>query len=314
MGLLIYTYKVFNKKEAEDWNMGARKERSKKFELIRRYTTTFTGAFLMAVAINLIYEPLGLVTGGVSGLAIVVKDLTAALWDGGLPVWLFTVMANVPLFIAAIKILGIRTMVNVAFGTVSLIVSLVIVPVYDLKFSDMLLASVVGGVLSGIGMGMVFSEYGSTGGTDLLASLIHRYKRHISVPFILTFIDGAIIAAGALVFGLQNALYAIISVFIGAKVSDSILEGLKFAKMAYIISDEYEKIAREIMTTLDRGVTGLSSTGMYSNKDRKTLFCVVSKKEIIKIIDIAKKIDPNSFVIVNDVREVMGEGFIEYKQ
>ena len=92
------------------------------------------------------------------------------------------------------------------------------------------------------------------------------------------------------------------------------MEGLKFAKMAYIISDEYEEIAKEIMTSLDRGVTGLNSTGMYSNKERKMLVCVVSKKEIVRITEIAKKIDPNSFVIVNDVREVMGEGFREYRQ
>jgi uncharacterized membrane-anchored protein YitT (DUF2179 family) len=212
----------------------------------------------------------------------------------------------------SIKLLGLKTMLNVFIGTVSLIIALLIIPIYDFKFDDILLASVVGGVLSGVGMGMVFSAFASTGGTDLLASLIHKYKRHISIPFILTFIDGAIIVLGALVFGIGKALYAIIAVFITAKVSDGFLEGLKFAKMAYIISDEYTRIAEEIMTTLDRGVTGLSSTGMYSNKDRKMLFCVVSKNEIVKITEIAKKIDPNSFVIVNDVREVMGEGFIEY--
>lgn len=268
----------------------------------------------MALAINLIYEPLGLVTGGLSGLAIIVKEITRFLWEGGLPVWLFTVIVNIPLFIMAIKVLGLKTMFSVFIGTVSLVIALMIIPIYDFQFDDLLLSSVVGGAITGVGLGMVFSASASTGGTDLLATLIHKYKRHISVPFILTFIDGAIIVLGALVFGLGNALYAIISVFITTKVSDGILEGLKFAKMAYIISDEYDRIAEEIMTTLDRGVTGLSSTGMYSNKERKMLFCVVSKKEIVKITEIAKKIDPNSFVIVNDVREVMGEGFIEYRQ
>jgi len=294
--------------------MSDRKVRSKKYESFRKYATIIIGSFLMAGAINLIYEPLGLVTGGISGLAIVVKELTSVIWEGGFPVWLFTVIANIPLFIAAIKLLGLKTMFYVFVGTVSLVISLMIIPIYDFQFNDLLLSSVVGGALTGVGMGMVFSAFASTGGTDLLATLIHRYKRHISVPFILTFIDGAIIVLGALVFGLGNALYAIISVFIAAKVSDSILEGLKFAKMAYIISDEYARIAEEIMTSLDRGVTGINSTGMYSNKDRKMLFCVVSKKEIVKITEIAKKIDPDSFVIVNDVREVMGEGFIEYRQ
>ena len=292
--------------------MAGRKILSKKAKLIRKYLNIVIGSIFIAMAINLVYEPLGLVTGGLTGLAIVVKEITSIIWSGGLPIWLFTVLVNIPLFIMSIKLLGLKTMFNVFIGTVSLIIALLIIPIYDFKFDDILLASVVGGVLSGVGMGMVFSAFASTGGTDLLASLIHKYKRHISIPFILTFIDGAIIVLGALVFGIGKALYAIIAVFITAKVSDGFLEGLKFAKMAYIISDEYTRIAEEIMTTLDRGVTGLSSTGMYSNKDRKMLFCVVSKNEIVKITEIAKKIDPNSFVIVNDVREVMGEGFIEY--
>ncbi|NLJ95896.1 MAG: YitT family protein [Clostridiales bacterium] len=292
--------------------MSIRRIKNKKLLAIKKYLIIIIGSFLMALAINLIYEPLGLVTGGLTGLAIVVKELTGFIREGGIPVWLFTVICNIPLFVVAIKILGFRTMINVALGTISLIIALFIIPIVDFQFEDLLLASVVGGTLTGVGLGMVFSASSSTGGTDLLASIIHKFKRYLSVPHILIFIDGAIVILGALVFGLGNALYAIISIYLSSKVSDGILEGLKFAKMAYIISDEYEKIASEIMTNLDRGVTGLNSTGMYSNKDRKMLFCVVSKKEIVKITEIAKKIDPNSFIIVNDVREVMGEGFIEY--
>jgi len=294
--------------------MDKRKVKNRKAELLRKYLTITLGAILMALAVNLIYEPLGLVTGGFAGLAIVVKEITKFIWEDGMPVWLFTVLTNIPLFLIAIRLLGLTTMFNVLLGTAVYVLAMMVIPIYDFNINDMLLASLVGGAITGVGMGMVFSASASTGGTDLLATLIHGFKRHVSVPFILTFIDGAIILLGALVFGLGNALYAIIAVFVSAKVSDGILEGLKFAKMAYIISDEYEKIAEAIMTTLDRGVTGLSSTGMYSNKERKMLFCVVSKKEIVKITEIAKNIDPKSFIIVNDVREVMGEGFIEYKQ
>lgn len=294
--------------------MSRKRIRSEKTEAFRKYVIIVVGSFLMALAINLIYEPLGLVTGGLSGLAIAVKEITGFIWEAGIPVWLFTTLVNIPLFIVAIKILGVKTMFNVFIGTISLIIALLVIPIYDFQFDDLLLSSVVGGAITGVGLGMALSVFASTGGTDLLATLIHRYKRHISIPFILTFIDGTIIVLGALVFGLGNALYAIIAVIITTKVSDGILEGLKFAKMAYIISDEYDRIAEEIMNTLDRGVTGLSSTGMYSNKERKMLFCVVSKNEIVKITEIAKRIDPKSFVIVNDVREVMGEGFIEYRQ
>jgi uncharacterized membrane-anchored protein YitT (DUF2179 family) len=287
---------------------------NKKLLLIRKYIIILIGTVLMAVSVNLIFEPMGLVTGGVSGLAIVVKFLTKEWIPGGFPIWLFTIICNIPLFILAAWMRGFKFLVSAVFGTVAFILALMIIPVYDLKIDDYLLGAILGGAVGGVGIGMVFSVQASTGGTDLLANVIHATKRHISIPQILNFVDGFVILAGAIVFGLGNALYAIIAVFITSKVSDGILEGLKFAKMAYIISDQYKEIADAIMYQLGRGVTGVGATGMYSDKDKKMLFCVVSKKEIVKIIELAQKIDSKSFVIISDVREVMGEGFIEYRQ
>lgn len=287
---------------------------NKNIVLLRKYVIILLGAVLMALSVNFIYEPMGLVTGGVSGLAIVIKYLTQTIIEGGIPLWLFTVLCNVPLFLISAKMKGLKFLVSAAFGTITFVLALMVIPIYDMKMEDYLLGAILGGVIGGIGIGLVFSVQASTGGTDLLASVIHTKKRHISIPQILTFIDGFIILAGAITFGLGNALYAVIAVFITSKVSDGILEGLKFAKMAYIISDQYKEIADAIMNQLGRGVTGIGATGMYSNKDRRMLFCVVSKKEIVKIIEIAQKIDQKSFVIISDVREVMGEGFIEYRQ
>lgn len=294
--------------------MKSRKIYNKNILILRKYMAITIGAFLMALAVNLIYEPMGLVTGGVSGAAIVVKYLTREMFNGGIPLWLFTTICNVPLFLLSVKARGFKFLFTTLFGTAVFTLALAIIPICDLELGDYLLASIMGGAVSGVGIGLVFSVQASTGGTDLLATLLHFKNKHISVPQILIIIDGAIIIIGAFVFGLGNALYAIIAVFITTKVSDSILEGLKFSKMAYIISDDYTEIAHAIMHQMDRGVTGINATGMYSNKDKKMLFCVVSKKEIVKIVEIAKKIDPRSFVIVSDVREVMGEGFIEYRQ
>jgi len=294
--------------------MNSRKIKSKNIVLLREYIIIFVGSILLALSVNLVYEPMEMVTGGVSGLAIVVKRLTEPLIEGGFPIWLFNIMCNVPLFLLSIFIKGKKFIVSALVGTIVYILALLVIPVYDIEFEDTLLASIFGGAMAGAGLGLLFSASASTGGTDLLATLVNNYKRHVSIPQILAIIDGVIILIGALVFGIGSALYATISIFITAKVSDGILEGLKFAKMAFIISEEYEKIANEILNSLDRGVTGLNATGMYSNKDRKMLFCVVTKKEIIKIIEITQKIDPKSFVIVSDVREVMGEGFIEYRQ
>lgn len=294
--------------------MASNKIINKKILILRKYLTILCGAILLALSVNLVYEPMALVTGGISGLAIVVKRLTEPLIEGGLPIWVFNTICNIPLFLIAVIVKGKKFILTTVAGTVLYILALMVIPIFDFHFEDALLASIIGGTIAGAGMGMVFSVSASTGGTDLAAMVIHNYKKHMSIPQILSLIDGVIIFIGALVFGIGNALYAVIAVFVTAKVSDGILEGLKFAKMAYIISDSYAEIAEDILHSLNRGVTGINATGMYSNKDKKMLFCVVSKKEIVKIIEVAQRIDPKSFVIVSDVREVMGEGFIEYRQ
>lgn len=284
---------------------------AKKKNPFYKYILTFVGTFLMAIAVNMVYEPLGMVTGGFSGLSIVVKEVTKTIVPGGLPLGIFNVLSNVPLFIAAIIIMGSKYIKRTLFATISFSLALFIVPTFEVLYEDYLLAAVFGGVITGVGIGLVFSTSSSTGGTDLLASIIHKYKKYYSIPQILVAIDAVIVLVGAMVFGFNKALYAIIAIFLSSKVSDAILEGLKFAKMAYIISDKYLEIADQIMNVIQRGATKISITGMYSNKEKHMLFCVVTKKEIIQIIEITKKIDPQSFVIINDVREVMGEGFVE---
>lgn len=281
---------------------------------INHYILIIVGTFLVAGSVNLVYEPLEMVTGGVTGLAIVIKNITSIWFEGGVPIWLTNIILNVPLFIAAVLVRGKTFLKNTLFATVSLTVALYIIPTVDVVYQDYLLASVFGGVIGGAGLGLVIATLSSTGGTDLLAMLINKYKPYYTVPQILIIIDGIIVLAGIISFGITKALYAIIAVYITAKISDGILEGLKFAKMAYIISDHYEAIASQIMKELDRGVTGISATGMYSNKEKKMLFCVVSKKEIVKLTEIVSQIDRKAFIIVSEAREVLGEGFREYRQ
>ena len=125
--------------------MGFRKARNSKVDNLRNYMTIVVGSVIMAVAVNLIFEPLGLVTGGLAGLAIVVKELTKFIWEGGLPVWIFTVITNIPLFLVSIKLLGIKAMFSVSLGTITYVLALAVIPIYDFQFNDMLLAAVVGG-------------------------------------------------------------------------------------------------------------------------------------------------------------------------
>lgn len=269
------------------------------------------GTFLMALGINLAFDPMGLVCGGVTGLAIVVKYLTGFIWEGGIPVWLSNLLLNGPLFIIALIKKGKHYIVKTMFATVALSVWIYLIPVYQL-FGDYVLATLFGGVMSGAGIGMVFARMATTGGTDLLSALMHEKMKYLSIPQLLSVIDGSIVILGAVVFGVENAMYAICVVYLCAKISDGLLQGLKFAKMAHIISDKAEEIAKVILTDVDRGATGVKVEGMYSKEEKKMLICVVSKKEIVELIDIVHKIDPSAFVIINDVHEVRGEGFIEF--
>ena len=260
---------------------------------------------IIAFAINHIYDPVSMVTGGVSGLAIIFKEM----W--GVPLWLTNTLLNVPLFAAAYFIMGWKFIKRTLFATVLLSLFLYVLPVVNLTDSDMLLSALFGGILSGIGTGLLFLVGCTTGGTDMLAVLIQRAVPYYTVAQVMQVLDGMIVAAGALVFGIPAALYAMIAIFCLAKVTDGIIEGLKFSKQAYIISDQYEEIAQAVMSRMGRGVTSLEARGMYSGQEKKVLFCVVSKKELVELRQITAEFDPRAFMIVNDAREVFGEGFIE---
>lgn len=278
------------------------------------YVLIMAGTSLMALAIKGIFDPVSLVTGGFSGIAIIVKNITEDIIGDGVPLWLTNLLLNIPLFVVAVKVKGWRYIAKTIFATIWLSVALWYMPERNLMPDDIFLASVFGGVISGLGIGMVLMANATTGGTDTMAAIIQHFIRHYSIAQIMQVLDGVIVLAGAWVFGINHALYAIICIYLVAKVSDGILEGLKFSKLAYIISEHYEEIAKQIMKELDRGATGLDAVGMYSGEQKKVLFCVVSKKEIVKVKDIVRRIDSNAFMIVSDVREVFGEGFIENNQ
>ena len=273
------------------------------------YLLIIVGTGLMALAINSVFDATGLVTGGFSGIAILVKEWTEGVVPGGIPLWITNLSLNIPLFLIGMKLSGFQFVKRALVGEIWLAV----LPAFDIAGNDLLLAAVYGGVIQGIGIGLVFLGRGTTGGTDMMAALLQRKLRHYSIAQIMQFIDGAIVLVGMYVFGVQKALYAIIAVYLVTKVSDSLIEGLKFSKQAYIITSKPDEISREIMDKLDRGVTGVHGKGMYSGQDKLLLYCVVGRKEIVALKELVDHIDPDAFVIVSDVREVHGEGFIERK-
>lgn len=270
------------------------------------------GSGLMAVAVAWVYDPIGMVTGGFTGIAITVKHVTEPWISGGVPMGITTFVLNIPMFIWMYCSKNRGFLFRTVFATFCLSLWLDLLPPLSLVREDYLLSAILGGILTGVGIGLVLLGKGTTGGTDLLAVLLHPHMPHVGVVEILMVVDAVIVLVGVGVFGLYQALYALIAIFLVTKVSDRLTEGLKFAKGAFIITSKKKEVADEIMTALDRGVTALSAKGMYSNTAQGMLYCVVSKKEIVRLKEIVYGIDPAAFISVTDVREVLGEGFHQY--
>ena len=277
------------------------------------YLMIIVGTGLMSLAINSVFDAAGMVTGGFSGIAIIIKAWTKNLIEGGIPLWVTNCVLNLPLFVIAWKVRGFSFIKRAILGEISLSVWLAIQPVWNLAGNDLLLSALYGGVIQGVGIGLVFLGGGTTGGTDMMAAIIQKFLKHYSIAQIMQVIDAMVVLVGMYVFGVHKALYAIIAVYLVTKVSDGLIEGLKFSKAAYIITGKPKEISDMIINDLDRGVTVINARGMYSGQDKLMLFCVVNKKEIIMLKEKVDEIDPDAFVIVTDAREVHGEGFIEKK-
>lgn len=265
----------------------------------------------IALGIQWFYDPGGFVTGGFTGIAIIVRQMTLRFVDGGVPLWFTNLALNVPVFFAALRVMGKRFAIKTLAATFLLSGWLYLIPAVDMAQKDLLLAAVFGGTISGAGMGLVLLARATTGGTDLAAVLIQQKMRQFSVVQVLEAVDGLVVLAGIFVFGLKSGLYAMIAIFITSKVSDALMEGMKYAKAAFIITESSGEVAQALMHQLNRGVTGVFAQGMYSGAGKCMLYCVVSKKEIVDLKEIVAGIDAKAFVIVSDAREVLGEGFLE---
>jgi uncharacterized membrane-anchored protein YitT (DUF2179 family) len=178
--------------------------------------------------------------------------------------------------------------------------------------ANALLASIYGGLMSGVGLGVVFRSGGSTGGTDL-AALLFGHFLHISSGVGLLLVDALVISLAGLTFNVELALYALLALILTSRAIDAIQEGGGYAKAAIIISDHAETIARQVMEQLDRGVTGLAGRGLYTGKEREVLLVVVQRSEVSRLKSLVATIDPGAFVIVSNIHEVLGEGFRQWR-
>lgn len=269
------------------------------------------GSLIYAVSVKMFTAPNHIASGGVTGLSIVLNYLFHT------PIGATAFLINIPIFIWAIVEIGYKLVAKTFVATLlsSAAIDLMgyVIPPYE---GNQMLAAIFGGVLEGVGLALVFTRGGTTGGTDMVARLLGRHFRHLSMGKLMLGVDFVIIVFSGFAFqSMESALYALLTIFVSTRLIDAILYGTDMGngKVLFIISEKNEEIAQNILIGLDRGVTALKSRGGYSGREGEVLLCAVRRYEVSKVYDIVHSVDTNAFIIVGEAGEITGEGFREIK-
>ena len=266
------------------------------------------GLILATLGYRLYLIPNNVAPGGFTGIGQIVNHLVPAVGVG-----LVNLLLNVPLFLVSLRSMGLGFGLRSLISSVALSLMLDYLPVPAMT-DDVLLSAVFGGVLCGAGFGLVLRGHATTGGSDMLASIVHRHVPALKVSVCLFATDATVVIASGFVFDASAAMYALISVFVMNVVMDQVLEGPGLARSHIIITNHGDEMAERILKELDRGVTAIEARGMYSGEGRTMLLCVVSRLEAVRLRSIVYSVDPRAFVIVQNVHEALGEGFKELQK
>lgn len=269
------------------------------------------GSILYAVGFDWFYTPNAIGFGGITGVGQVVNAYLPII-----PIGIFVLVINIPLFVLGWKYIGGHLLVTSLY---SMALSSVAVDVIDWMFDfapmDRMLATICGGAVIGLALGIIFVKGATTGGTDLIARLVKLKLPWASMGKLLLVVDLAVILLVAVAFGnITTALYGIIAQVVSAYVTDAVLYGLDTAKVAYIISGSDREISDAIVQRMDRGVTILKGEGAYSGDKKRVLMCAFKQKEIVSLKELIFDVDPNAFIIVCNAHEVTGNGFKSYQK
>nr|WP_235427022.1 YitT family protein [Cohnella kolymensis] len=270
------------------------------------YLSLLIGAFLIAVSFNLFLLSNRIASGGVSGISVIVNTLVH------IPPAYTQWALNIPLFIAGILVLGRHFGVKTAVGSVILPFFVLLTSHWTAPTHNPLLAAIYGGLGVGLGLGLVFRGRGSTGGLDVAAQIIHRITG-IRLGLAVAALDALVILAAAFFISFENALYALIGLYVTSKTIDIVQTGLQTSKAAFIISKDPERVSAAILHDLDRGLTKLEGVGGYTGENRPVLLVVVGQSEVTRLKNLVRDADPEAFVIISNAAEVLGEGFRENK-
>ena len=274
----------------------------------RPYLWITLASAVFALGFDWCYVPNQITLGGMTGLGQIIHAIVPAI-----PVGSAVIALNLPLFLLGWRLLGWKLLASSLFATAATSLGVdLLAACYSFPPMDPMLASVFGGALIGLSLGMVFLQGATTGGTDLIARLLKLRFGHLPMGTLVMAVDLVVIALAALAFhSLSSALYGLVSLYISSLVIDRVLYGLDNAKVAYIISDRHEELTHRLLE-LDRGVTLLQGKGAYSGKDKQVILCACARTQIIPVKRAVQEIDPDAFVIVCDAHEILGEGFGVY--
>jgi len=265
------------------------------------------GTAAVAAGLAVFTIPNDIAPGGVSGLATALAEL----FGHRIGIGTLTLLLNVPLFLLAWRVLGLRPLLATLAATVTLSVFIdlfcAILPTYT---NNVLLAAGLGGVLCGAGMGLLFVRGASTGGTDLLSLLLHRSFPNLSVSTLLMCADAAVVLLAVIVFrNVEVALYSIVTIYVTSKVIDGIMQGVDFAKVIYVVTEQGEAINARLTTETECGVTVLDARGGYTGRDKQLLMVITRRNEFAETLGLIKSIDKAAFIFISSATEVHGEGF-----
>jgi uncharacterized membrane-anchored protein YitT (DUF2179 family) len=274
------------------------------------YPIIVLGGAIYALAVVMFLEPNNIVPGGLTGIAMMIHYKIPQV-----PIGLAVLVMNLPLFAIGWRLLGHRFLIRTLIGTLSS--TLVIdgfqainIPIPE---AEPLAASVLGGVLVGVGLGLVYGKGATTGGSDIAARLLKIPFPATQIGSLLLFVDGCVILSAVFVFGsVNNAFFAIVGVFTATQIADLLLYGSHAQWAAYIMSEKNDEIKDSIIEKLGRGVTFLQAEGGYTGNPQKVILCAVRRQQISALKALAKEIDPHAFIIVSKTYEVLGEGFGTY--
>ena len=275
---------------------------SKILKYLKEYSIITLGCFFYAISINYFFISNHLAEGGVAGICLILYYLFK------LPVGVMYFVINIPLLIIGWRLVGRDFLFKTLYGTSCLSFLITLTQNWKGPSSDIMLSSIYGGVLIGIGLGLIFMVNGSTGGTDIIARILNRYF-DIPMGRTMLFLDIVILGVATIFFGKEIVMYTLISMAIVSKAIDYFQDGYTKSKGITIISTKSEEIKSKIMDKIGRGTTIIKGKGGYTGKEIDLLFCVVSKFEVTKVKNIVKEIDAFAFLTISDVSEVLGEGF-----